>query len=424
MVASNRLTPISECLARMQQHAAQCAAMPHEQVALHSAFGRILAVPIQSAIAVPPLDNSAMDGYACRVADVQPDRDYRVSGICYAGQAPQTLAQGQILRIFTGAPLPLGADAVIMQENVQAIAPDQIRIQQLPKSGENIRRAGQDIQQGQIVLPVGTRLGAAEIGLLASIGVATLCVYPRLRVSVIATGDELVEVGQPLAIGQIYNSNAPFLVSLLQQLGCEVVQSVQVADQPELLRGLLLDAATNSDLILTSGGASVGDADHLKPVLQQIGAIEQWKVAIKPGKPMVWGQVNPVHVSQAHDVQAHDGQAKGSVPLIGLPGNPQSVWVTFLILALPYIKRLQGQTEGLQPIGVAVAAGFSRSKPQGRTEYLRVRLDQGQLIAHPNQSSGVLSSAVWADGFAVIETGQTVELGQPVLFLPFSGLLG
>ncbi len=152
-------------------------------------------------------------------------------------------------------------------------------------------------------------------------------------------------------------------------------------------------------------------------------------MAIKPGKPMVWGQVNPVHVSQAHDVQAHDvqahdGQAKGSVPLIGLPGNPQSVWVTFLILALPYIKRLQGQTEDLQPIGVAVAAGFSRSKPQGRTEYLRVRLDQGQLIAHPNQSSGVLSSAVWADGFAVIETGQTVELGQPVLFLPFSGLLG
>lgn len=418
MVASNRLTPISECLARMQQHAAQRAAVPHEQVALHSAFGRILAVPIQSAIAVPPLDNSAMDGYACRVADVQPDRDYRVSGVCYAGQAPQTLAQGQILRIFTGAPLPLGADAVIMQENVAADAADQIRIQQLPKSGENIRRAGQDIQQGQIVLPAGTRLGAAEIGLLASIGVATLCVYPRLRVSVIATGDELVEVGQSLAVGQIYNSNAPLLVSLLQQLGCDVVQSVQVADQPELLRGLLLDAATNSDLILTSGGASVGDADHLKPVLQQIGAIEQWKVAIKPGKPMVWGQVNPAHASQAHDAQT-----KGSVPLIGLPGNPQSVWVTFLILALPYIKRLQGQAEGLQPMGLPVAAGFSRPKPQGRAEYLRVRLEHGQLIAHPNQSSGVLSSAVWADGFAVIDTGQTVEVGQPVLFLPFLGLL-
>lgn len=404
------LTPISECLARMQQHAAQIAAdLRFESVALETAFGRILAAPVYSSIAVPPLDNSAMDGYACRAADLAQDGIYPVSGVCYAGQAPQTLAAGQVLRIFTGAPIPIGADAVIMQENVQTLAPDQICVQQLPISGENIRRAGQDIQQGQIVLPAGTRLGAAEIGLLASIGVAELSVYRRLRVSVLATGDELVAAGQPLAVGQIYNSNAPLLVSLLQQLGCDVINVAQVPDQPEVLRQMLLKAAETSDVILTSGGASVGDADHLKPVLQQIGAIEQWKVAIKPGKPLVWGQVDT---------------ATASVPLIGLPGNPQSVWVTFLVLAMPYIKRLQGQTERLQPIALPVAAGFSRPKPQGRAEYLRVRLDNGQLIAHANQSSGVLSSAVWADGFALIETGQTVALGQPVLFLPFAGLLG
>lgn len=404
------LTPISECLARMQQHAAQVAVdLCFESVALEAAFGRILAAPIQSALAVPPLDNSAMDGYACRAADIEQDGTYTVSGVCYAGQAPQTLAEGQLLRIFTGAPIPAGADAVIMQENVQTLAPDQICVQQLPISGENIRRAGQDIQHGQIVLPAGTRLGAAEIGLLASIGVAEISVYRRLRVSVLATGDELVAVGQPLAVGQIYNSNAPLLVSLLQQLGCVIVTVTQVPDQPDLLRQALLEAAEASDLILTSGGASVGDADHLKPVLQQIGTIEQWKIAIKPGKPLVWGRVD---------------RAKASVPLIGLPGNPQSVWVTFLVLALPYIKRLQGQTERLQPMSVPVPAGFSRAKPQGRAEYLRVRLQDGHLIAHPNQSSGVLSSAAWADGFAVIETGQTVELGQPVRFLPFSGLLG
>lgn len=409
MAQFNSLTPIHDCLDRMQQHAARASAgLTVESVALAAASGRVLAEPIQSALSVPPLDNSAMDGYACRVADIEQDGVYTVSGVCYAGQAPQTLAAGQLLRIFTGAPIPVGADAVIMQENVQTVAPDQIRIQQLPHMGENIRPAGQDIQQGQVVLPAGTRLAAAEIGLLASIGVAELRVYRRLRVSVLATGDELVAVGQPLAVGQIYNSNAPLLVSLLQQLGCEVVTVAQVPDQPNILRQTLLDAAANSDLILTSGGASVGDADHLKPVLQQIGAIEQWKVAIKPGKPLVWGRIDA---------------PTASVPLVGLPGNPQSVWVTFLVLALPYIKRLQGQTERLQPLGLPVAAGFSRPKPQGRAEYLRVRLQHGQLIAHPNQSSGVLSSAVWADGFAVIDTGQTVEVGQPVLFLPFLGLL-
>ncbi len=406
----NNLTPITACLNRMQQHAAQRSAqLSFETVTLNDALGRVLAEPMISSLAVPPLDNSAMDGYVCRASDVQLGQAYPVTGVCYAGQAPQELSAGQVLRIFTGAPIPVGADAVVMQENTSTPAADQIMLQQLPKQGENIRRAGQDIQHGQVVLPIGTRLGAAEIGLLASIGAATINVYRRLRVSVLATGDELVSVGQPLAVGQIYNSNAPLLVSLLQQLGCDVVRVAQVPDQPAVLQKMLLEAAESSDLILTSGGASVGDADHLKPVLQQIGAIEQWKVAIKPGKPLVWGRV---------------GSAETSTPLIGLPGNPQSVWVTFLILALPYIKRYQGQTERLLPLSFPVVAGFSRTKVQNRAEYVRVRLQDAQLVPHSNQSSGVLSSAVWADGFAVIDSGQTVDVGQSVPFLPFSGLLG
>lgn len=404
------LTPIQICLDRMQQHAACLSEqLSIEVVAACDAQNRVLAEPIVSSIAVPPLDNSAMDGYACRAQDIQLGQAYTVTNVCYAGQAPQQLLSGQIFRIFTGAPIPVGADTVVMQENTHAPTAEQVIIQQQPKHGDNIRRAGQDIQQGQIVLPTGIRLGAAELGLLASIGIASIKVYRRLRVSVLATGDELVEAGLSLAVGQIYNSNAPLLVSLLQQLGCELVQVAQVPDQPDILRQMLLTAAESSDVILTSGGASVGDADHLKPVLQQIGTIEQWKVAIKPGKPLVWGRV---------------GSAEAYTPLIGLPGNPQSVWVTFLILALPYLKRYQGQMERLHPMRIPVPAGFRRIKAQNRAEYLRVCLQDGQLVPHKNQSSGVLSSAVWADGFALIESGQTVEMGQPVLFLPFSGLLG
>lgn len=409
---SSALISVADCLRHMQQHAAQRSTyLNTHNISLNQALNAVLAQSIVSTVAVPPLDNSAMDGYACRAEDVQLGQTYAVVGVCYAGQAPQPLLAGQVVRIFTGAPIPVGADSVIMQENVSPASPDHpdhIVVQQLPKQGENIRRAGQDIEQGQTVLPAGTRLGAAEIGLLASIGVDQLTVYRPLRVSVLATGDELVPVGQPLQLGQIYNSNTPLLLSLLQQLGCEISTIAQVPDQPNLLQEKLLEAAEVSDLIITTGGASVGDADHLKPVLQEIGAIEQWKVAIKPGKPLVWG---------------HVGSAEFGTPLLGLPGNPQSVWVTFLVLALPYIKRYQGQTEQLQPISIPVAAGFSRSKSQNRTEYLRVRLQDGRLVPHANQSSGVLSSAVWADGFAVIETGQTLEVGELVQFLPFSGLL-
>lgn len=410
---SASLTPVDTLVTTLLTAAAGQAPLPIVQCALADALGRVLAHDYHARVQVPPLDNSAMDGYAGRWADftAAPAQGLRRHGMAYAGQAPAVLAPHTVMRIFTGAPIPVGADTVVMQENTTPQATDHgdlIQIDPVPTRGDNIRRAGQDVAIGQMVLAAGTRLGAAELGLLASVGCAEVAVYQRLRVAVLSTGDELVEVGQPLAEGQIHNSNGPLLCALVQQWGVVVSLSQIVADQPTQLERALRDAAACSDVILSSGGASVGDADHLKTVLAQMGQIDHWKLAIKPGKPLVWGQVH------------HQGR---SVPLIGLPGNPQSVWVTALVVLLPYIKRLQGQRTALLPQSFALPAAFSRPKPQGRREYMRVQIQAGQLVAHPNQSSGVLSSAVWADGFACIEAGLTVQQGDLVPFLPFSSFL-
>lgn len=404
------LTPVDDFIAQLLQHAAEQPRPAVRRLRLSAVLGAVLAEDIQSSIAVPSVDNSAMDGYALYLTDQEQHlASYAlpVDGVAYAGQAQKTLADGTAMRIFTGASVPLGANTVVMQENCQSDAPSQqLKIAVMPKIGDNIRRMGQDIQQGQPVLSAGKRLDAADIGLLASIGCADVAVYEPLKISIVATGDELVTAGTPLRDGQIYNSNLPMLMALLQRLGVHMVFCATVADQPEALKTALQQAADLSDLILTSGGASVGDADDLKPVLAQIGAVTAWKVAIKPGKPVVWGHVNT---------------AERAVPLLGLPGNPQSVWVTFLLLVLPYIKRLQGQTQAILPQSYALPAAFARPKAQGRREYLRVQVQQGQLVAHANQSSGVLSSAVWADGLAMIDVGQVVQVGDALPFLPFSG---
>jgi molybdopterin molybdotransferase len=405
------LLPVDDLIAQLLS-SAQLSALNSESCSLNAALGRVLSESIISEMDVPPFDNSAMDGYALAWHPDLQDQIVTVSHTNFAGQAPVEFISGSAVRILTGAPIPRGVDTVIMQENVtRGVSADAVTIQinQQPEQGDNIRRAGQDIAKGQLVFPVGTRLGAAEIGLLASLGVSSVLVYQVLKVSIIATGDELVDVGQPLLKGQIYNSNAPLLAALLKSLQVKLIRVEHVLDQPEQLLEMLSLAALDSDLILTTGGASVGDADHLKSVLTQIGQIENWKIAIKPGKPLVWGAVRT---------------ERGLVPLVGLPGNPQSVWVTFLIIVMPYLKALQGQRVRLLPQSVKVPAGFTRSKGQGRREYLRVRLVDGQLIPHPTQSSGALMSASWADGFAVVEVGQTFGVGDFVTYLPMTSVLG
>jgi molybdopterin molybdotransferase len=405
------LLPVDQLITRLIEHA-QYDSLETASLPLNESFGYVLSAPIISPIDVPPFDNSAMDGYALAWHPDLQEKTYPVSQVSAAGQGSCNLLPNTVVRILTGAPIPRGADTIIIQENVTCNHVDgiaNILIHVQPQRDDHIRHAGQDVAKGTTVFQKGTRIGAAEIGLLASLGIDQVLVYRQLRVSVISTGDELVRAGTSLAGGQIYNSNSPLLTALLKTLNVQIVRAEQVPDQPEKLKEVLMLSSTDSDLIITTGGASVGDADHLKDVLKQIGRIENWKVAIKPGKPLVWGEVT-----------CHLG---GRVPLVGLPGNPQSVWVTFLIIVLPYLKSLQGQRHQLIPKTFRVPAGFVRSKSQERREYLRVQLVDGQLISHSNQSSGSLMSASWADGFAVIDIGQVVALGDLVEYLPINGVL-
>ncbi len=379
-----------------------------ENIELSNAYNRILAKGLTSYVSVPPLDNSAMDGYAVRSKDCrQPDTRLSVTQRIAAGQVGELLHKGEAARIFTGAPVPPCADAVVMQEDT-SLDGDMVAIYKVPHPGENIRRAGEDIRPGTDVLTPGARLKGAELGLAASIGCTEVTVVRRLKVAMFSTGDELAEPGHPLKPGQIYNSNRATLHGLLTGLGAEIIDLGVVQDTREATLAALEKGALLADVVITTGGVSVGEEDHVKAAVEQLGRIDIWKVAMKPGKPVVYGRI-------------------GEADFIGLPGNPVSAFATFCLFARPFLLKRMGATQVLYR-AYPVRAAFDWGKPGKRREFLRGHLVRatdgaGEVRIYPNQSSGVLTSAVWADGFVDIDIGQTVIRGEWVRFIPFSEVL-
>ena len=399
---TGELMPVEVALARLLALAEAASIQGTETVLLAASEGRVLAHDLVSGFDLPPWPNSAMDGYALNVADWSGE-PLTVSQRIFAGAAPEPLVPGTCARIFTGAPVPAGADCVEMQENVQVQADGRVIFTEALYAGQNIRPQGQETTVGEVVLPAGTRLGPIEQGLAASLGCAGLQVVRRVKVAVLSTGDELVEPGQPLGPGQIYNSNRVLLCSWLNRLGCEVVDAGILPDDLPATRQRLGELGA-VDLILSTGGVSVGEADFLGIALREEGELALWKLAIKPGKPLTCGHFR-------------------GVPVIGLPGNPASTLVTFALLARPYLLRLQG-VQAVEPLKFQVPAGFVWPKPGNRREYLRARLEQGRAVIYKNQSSGVLRSAAWAEGLVEVLEERTLAEGDWVGFIPLSEVLG
>ena len=407
------LMPLDDALARLLALAAPLGRT--DQVSTFNADGRVLAQDVVSPLQVPPADNSSMDGYAVRTADVTAAGvELPVTQRIAAGQPGTALPPGSAARIFTGAPMPAGADAVVMQEDTETLQGGaRVRIQVVPAPGQWVRRAGEDVMRGATVLHKGERLAPAGMGLAAGIGLNQLLVASRPRVALFSTGDELVMPGdvapQDMKPGAIYNSNRFFLRALLTRLGCEVSDLGIVPDNRAATLAALQSAAHGHDLILTSGGVSVGEEDHIKPAVEQLGALDLWQIAMKPGKPFAYG-----HVRRGEGDAAH---------FMGLPGNPVSSFVTFLLLVRPFLLKLQGAT-ALAPAAMAMRADFSLPKADKRREFLRARRNaEGGLDLFGNQSSGVLTSAHWADGLIDLPAGQTIAEGDVVRFIPLAELL-
>ncbi len=419
--ASSKLFPkpsmrsVEEALDLLLSHVRPIADI--ESVHTMQALGRVLAEARSSTINVPPADNSAMDGYAVASRDLRlrtgrpGDEETRlpVSQRITAGQAgKQPLVPGTAARIFTGAPIPAGADTVVMQEYCRVEEGDMVVIQAPLKPGVNVRRAGEDIAKGDKILAAGTKIGPQHMGLAASVGLGELPVYRRVRVAVFCTGNELVDPGRSLKAGEIYNSNRYTLVGFLTALGCEVIDIGIVRDDFKATQKALLAAAEQADLIITSGGVSVGDEDYIKAAVKQLGQIEMWSIAIKPGKPLAFGNVR-------------------STPIIGLPGNPVSLFVTFCLFARPFILRLQGMDD-VTPKTIPAVADFEWPATNKRRQYLRAKMNRAgngdaAIKIYPQQGSGVLTSTGWADGLLVIPEGTSVKRGDTMNFLPFSELL-
>jgi molybdopterin molybdotransferase len=383
-----------------------------ERLPLSAALGRVLAEPISTPVDLPPWDNSAMDGYALRSADVaeQPDQSLAISQRIPAGSRARPLEPGTAARIFTGAPVPAGADTVVIQEDCEALHDGtRVRLPAEVCSGRNIRYRGEQVRAGAEVLPAGARLDPQHLAVAASIGCAEVLVRRRLKVAIFASGDELVEPGQPLGDGQIYNSNRTLFHALLGTLGCEVMDLGIVADTPEATRSALATGAAQADLVLASGGVSVGEEDHVRPAVEALGRLDLWRVAMRPGRPLAFGEV-------------------AGTPFIGSPGNPVSLFVTFSLFARPFIQRMQGMEPVRPPRGIRALAGFDLPKPVKRREYRRARLvtgadDAPTVEAYASNSSADLTSLTWADGLVVVPEQRSFRAGEPLTFLPFSELL-
>jgi molybdopterin molybdotransferase len=388
------------------------AAKPVEEirhVPLNAATGRVLAAAVQSTISVPPAAMSAMDGYAVRAADVPAaGTELKVSQRIPAGASPESLQPGTAARIFTGAPVPAGADTVVMQE-VTTASEAGVVFNEVPVAGSFVRPLGEDFLAGADLLAAGIRLRPQDVALAAAAGLPQLPVFRRVRVGVFFTGDELVQPGEPLPPGGIYNSNRYALCALLQALGCEVRDLGAVPDDFEATRDALRRAAADNDLVVTSGGVSVGEEDHVKPAVEAEGQLQMWKLAVKPGKPLAFGTVRRTE--------------GGDSWFIGLPGHPVSSIVTFMIFVRPFVLRLQGITDVL-PRGLNLPADFDWPKPDARREFLRARLsERGTVELFPNQGPGVLSSLAWGSGLVDNPSKHPVRRGELVRFIPFSELL-
>ena len=410
------LTPLEDALAAVL---AQAQPLPGAAfVDLLQADGRVLAADCIAPLQVPPLDNSAMDGYAVRSAEVaQAGTVLPVSQRIPAGQVGTALQVGTVARIFTGAPLPPGADAIVMQEDCTVLDDGRVRFDAVPQPGQFVRRAGQDIALGSTALQAGLRLTPAALGLAASLGLAQLPVARRPRVALFSTGDELALPGsiapQDLPPGHIFNSNRYVLASLLQRWGCEVVDGGILPDDRAATHAALARAAQDCDLLVTSAGVSVGEEDHVRPVVEQLGALSLWKIAMKPGKPFAFGHVR----------RSSEGKTAGQAHFIGLPGNPVSSLITALVLLRPFVLALQGASV-VQPPAHWLTADFEITQRDSRREFLRARRNAaGRLELFANQNSGVLTSTVWAEGLVDNPAQTLIARGDRVRFLPFSELL-
>jgi molybdopterin molybdotransferase len=404
---------LDEALERLLAAVAPLPASTHETLSTFDALGRVLQHDLLSSLDVPPQDNTSMDGYALRCADVPAvGALLPVSQRIPAGVVGAPLQPGTAARIFTGAQVPAGADAVVMQEECERVTQEHgegVRVNTVPSAGQWIRRRGEDVRSGSVALPAGSRLTPQALGLAATVGAAALQVASRPRVALFSTGDELAMPGEQLLPGAIYNSNRFTLRAAIQALGCDCTDLGIVPDRLDATRDALRRAAQASDLIVTSGGVSVGEEDHLRPAVQAEGRIELWQIAIKPGKPLAFGEVRRADGSSAH--------------IVGLPGNPVSSFITFLLMVRPVLLRLQGATV-LAPMRTPMRADFDWPRPDKRREFLRVRRNAaGGLDLFANQSSGVLTSAVWADGVIENPSGQAIRSGDTVGFLSFAELL-